>query len=72
VSRAQLAKPQAYKQLMGWSFPWTSSSGSDFNHDFGVAHTKEDRESGAVEYNFRAMDVRLPADSSKFPRHLPF
>jgi predicted dithiol-disulfide oxidoreductase (DUF899 family) len=34
VSRAPLAKLQAYKQRMGWSFPWASSSGSDFNYDF--------------------------------------
>jgi predicted dithiol-disulfide oxidoreductase (DUF899 family) len=60
VSRAPLAKLQAYKQRMGWSFPWASSYGSDFNHDFGVAHTKEEWQSGAVEYNFRTMDVRPP------------
>src|SRR6202035_3259237 len=56
VSRAPLAKLQAYKRRMGWSFPWASSSGSDFNYDFGVAHTKEEWESGAVEYNFRVTD----------------
>jgi predicted dithiol-disulfide oxidoreductase (DUF899 family) len=61
VSRAPLEKLQAYKQRMGWSFPWASSFGSDFNHDFGVAHTKEEWESGAVEYNYRTVDLRLPA-----------
>jgi predicted dithiol-disulfide oxidoreductase (DUF899 family) len=68
VSRAPLAKLRAYKQRMGWSFPWASSSGSDFNYDFGVAHTKEEWESGAAEYNFRAVDLRPPAgqDSSWF------
>jgi predicted dithiol-disulfide oxidoreductase (DUF899 family) len=66
VSRAPLAKLQAYKQRMGWRFPWASSFGSDFNYDFGVAHTKEEWESGAVEYNFRTTDLRPPAgqDSS--------
>ncbi len=39
VSRAPLAKLQAYKRRMGWSFPWASSSGSDFNHDFQAAVT---------------------------------
>src|SRR5215470_10029904 len=34
VSRAPLAKLQAYKRRMGWSFPWASSYGSDFNYDF--------------------------------------
>src|SRR5207248_10305313 len=42
VSRAPLAKLQAYKQRMGWSFPWASSFSSDFNHDFHVSHTKEE------------------------------
>jgi predicted dithiol-disulfide oxidoreductase (DUF899 family) len=60
VSRAPLPKLQAYKRRMGWSFPWASSFGSDFNHDFQVAHTKEEWQSGTVEYNFRPMDVRDP------------
>ena len=64
VSRAPLEKLQAYKQRMGWSFPWASSYGSDFNYDFGVAHTKEDWQSGAVEYNFRTMDVR-PSETAE-------
>src|ERR1700687_3904738 len=60
VSRAPLPKLQAYKRRMGWSFPWASSFDSDFNYDFHVAHTKEEWESGAVDYNFRSMDLRLP------------
>jgi predicted dithiol-disulfide oxidoreductase (DUF899 family) len=60
VSRAPLAKLQAYKQRMGWSFPWASSFGSDFNYDFRVSHTNEEWQSGAVEYNFRTVDLRLP------------
>jgi predicted dithiol-disulfide oxidoreductase (DUF899 family) len=58
VSRAPLAKLQAYKQRMGWSFPWASSFGSDFNHDFQVTFTEEEQRSGVVEHNFRAMDTR--------------
>jgi predicted dithiol-disulfide oxidoreductase (DUF899 family) len=61
VSRAPLAKLQAYKRRMGWSFPWTSSFGGDFNYDFQAAVTKEQWLSGAVEYNFREMDLRPPA-----------
>jgi predicted dithiol-disulfide oxidoreductase (DUF899 family) len=61
VSRAPLAKLQAYKRRMGWSFPWASSYGSDFNYDFQAAVTKEQWLSGAVEYNFRDMDLRPPA-----------
>ncbi len=41
VSRAPLEKLQAYKQRMGWSFPWASSADSDFNFDFGVSYTDE-------------------------------
>jgi predicted dithiol-disulfide oxidoreductase (DUF899 family) len=58
VSRAPLSKLQAYKRRMGWSFPWASSFGSDFNYDFGVAFTEEQQKSGTVEYNFRTMDTR--------------
>jgi predicted dithiol-disulfide oxidoreductase (DUF899 family) len=48
VSRAPLAKLQAYKSRLGWTFPWASSFGSDFNFDFGVSFPD-----GAGEYNFR-------------------
>ena len=41
VSRAPLEKLQAYKGRMGWSFPWVSSHGSDFNFDFDASHTEE-------------------------------
>ena len=41
VSRAPLEKLRAYKRRMGWSFPWVSSSESDFNFDFGVSLTEE-------------------------------
>jgi predicted dithiol-disulfide oxidoreductase (DUF899 family) len=61
VSRAPLDKLQTYKRRMGWSFPWASSYGSDFNFDFGVAHTKEEWEAGAVRYNFGEEDLRPPA-----------
>ena len=63
VSRAPLAKLQAYKQRMGWGFPWASSFGSDFNYDFQAAHTREEWDAGAVEYNFRQMDLRPSAGS---------
>jgi predicted dithiol-disulfide oxidoreductase (DUF899 family) len=61
VSRAPLPKLQAYQRRMGWSFPWASSSGSDFNYDFQAAVTPEQWLSGAVEYNFSEMDLRPPA-----------
>src|SRR5919202_167607 len=58
VSRAPLEKLQAYERRMGWSFPWASSFGSDFNYDFQVSFTEEQQQSGVVEHNFRAMDTR--------------
>src|SRR5712675_1753816 len=51
VSRAPLPKLQAFKQRMGWTFPWASSSGSDFNADFSVLFTPEQHRAG-IEYNF--------------------
>jgi len=41
ISRAPLERLQAYKQRMGWTFPWVSSAGTDFNFDFDVSHTEE-------------------------------
>jgi len=61
VSRAPLAKIQAYQRRMGWSFPFASSHGSDFNSDFGVTHTREEWEAGAVRYNFGEQDLRPAA-----------
>src|SRR6516162_4049292 len=53
VSRAPLAKLQAYKQRMGWTFPWASSLSTDFNGDFNVSFTEEQQRKGLIEYNFR-------------------
>ena len=52
VSRAPLAKLQAYKRRMGWTFPWASSSESDFNADFSVGFSVEQQREG-IEYNYR-------------------
>jgi predicted dithiol-disulfide oxidoreductase (DUF899 family) len=52
VSRAPLAEIEAYKRRMGWRFKWVSSFGSDFNHDFHVSFTPEEKASGRVEYNY--------------------
>jgi predicted dithiol-disulfide oxidoreductase (DUF899 family) len=50
VSRAPLAKIQPFKARMGWTFPWYSSYGSDFNYDF---HVTLDESVAPVEYNYR-------------------
>ncbi len=61
VSRTRLAKLQAYKWRMGWTFPWASSLGSDFNFDFNVSFTEEQQREGGIEYNYErgghAMDA---------------
>jgi predicted dithiol-disulfide oxidoreductase (DUF899 family) len=57
VSRAPLDKLQAYKRRMGWTFPWASSLGSDFNFDFNTSVTEEQQREGVVEYNFALRDV---------------
>jgi predicted dithiol-disulfide oxidoreductase (DUF899 family) len=53
VSRAPLAKLQAYKRRMGWTFPWASSFNGDFNFNFDVAFTEEQQREGRIEYNYR-------------------
>jgi predicted dithiol-disulfide oxidoreductase (DUF899 family) len=66
VSRAPLATLRAYKRRMGWSFPWASSIGADFNFDFNVSLTEKQQLEGAVEYNYRreaALPLRGIGDS---------
>ena len=53
VSRAPLAKLQAYRKRMGWTFPWASSFGGDFNFDFNISITEDEQRAGNVEYNYR-------------------
>src|SRR5262245_10999005 len=53
VSRAPLAKLQAFKRRMGWTFPWASSFGGDFNADFNIYFTEDQQRAGGIEYNYR-------------------
>jgi predicted dithiol-disulfide oxidoreductase (DUF899 family) len=53
VSRAPFAKLEAYKRRMGWTFPWASSFGGDFNFDFSVGFTEEQQREAGIEYNYR-------------------
>ena len=71
VSRAPLATLQAYKRRMGWTFPWASSLGGDFNADFNVSFTEAEQRDGKIEYNYRrepALSPRVNAASSWQPR----
>ncbi len=52
ISRAPLAEIERFRQRMGWQFKWVSSYGTDFNYDFGVSFTPEERAKGKIEYNF--------------------
>ncbi len=66
VSRAPFEKLQGYRRRMGWSFPWASSFGSDFNYDFAVAVTEEQQRAGNIEYNYRRGGHAL--DSVEIPQ----
>jgi predicted dithiol-disulfide oxidoreductase (DUF899 family) len=63
VSRAPLGKLRAFKQRMGWTFPWASSLSSDFNADFNVRVTEEQQREGGMEYNYSREEAwPLPGD----------
>ena len=66
VSRAPLAKLQGYKRRMGWTFPWASSFGGDFNFDFCVGFTEKQQREGGIEYNYHR-EPPLPSSSDKGP-----
>jgi predicted dithiol-disulfide oxidoreductase (DUF899 family) len=59
ISRAPLAKLQAYARRLGWKFEWLSSGETDFNYDFGVSFRPEDLTAGRATYNY------APADSDE-------
>jgi predicted dithiol-disulfide oxidoreductase (DUF899 family) len=52
VSRATLAEIEGFRRRMGWQFKWVSSHDSDFNYDFGVSFTPEEKAKGEVSYNY--------------------
>ena len=52
ISRAPLADIQRFRQRMGWQFNWVSSNGNDFNYDFHVSFTAEERAGEKVYYNY--------------------
>ena len=65
VSRAPFAKLQAFKKRMGWTFPWASSLGSEFNFDFNTSFTEEQQRSG-IEYNYEREEplTEIPSSST--------
>lgn len=86
ISRAPVAKLHAFRQRMGWTFPWASSPTDDFNKDFNVLLTGEQLRTGNYEYNYRPGAPMQPrsdggvvgavartagTDASTFMRQLP-
>jgi predicted dithiol-disulfide oxidoreductase (DUF899 family) len=65
VSRAPIEKLRAYKRRMGWTFPWASSHGSDFNYDFNTSVTEDQQRGGLVDYNYRTIDMRPSLEAGK-------
>ncbi len=65
VSRAPLAKIDAFKKRMGWRFKWVSSYGSDFNYDFHVSYTPDEMATGKVYYNYDTIDVQSMGGTSE-------
>ncbi len=59
VSRAPLAILQAFAKRQGWSFKWVSAGDGDFNYDFNVAFTPEQRAAGAVRYNYAPISTGM-------------
>lgn len=52
VSRAPIEQIEAFRERMGWTFPWVSSAGNDFGRDYGVSFTDQELVSGRAVYNF--------------------
>ncbi len=57
TSRAPLPEIEAYKKRMGWRFKWLSSYGNDFNFDYHVSATEEEKEKGKMFYNYRTDEL---------------
>jgi predicted dithiol-disulfide oxidoreductase (DUF899 family) len=60
VSRAPLAKLQAYRERMGWTFKWVSSAGSDFNYDYQASFTADEMAAKRAFYNYALRDPQAP------------
>lgn len=62
VSRAPIQRIEAVRARMGWTFPWVSSHDNDFNYDFGVSFTPEDRAAGRALYNYGIEVIKQSPD----------
>jgi predicted dithiol-disulfide oxidoreductase (DUF899 family) len=66
VSRAPLAKLDAFKQRHGWQFKWVSSAGADFNYDFEVSFHEAEHAAGRSTYNYAPLPATYPQDMPGF------
>ncbi len=66
VSRAPMEKLQDYQRRMGWTFPWASSFGDDFNFDFDASFTPEQQRSG-IEYNYQLEEPMKVPENARIP-----
>lgn len=64
ISRAPLVEIERFRQRMGWQFKWVSSHGSDFNYDFGVSFTPEERAKGKGEVYYNYGMQPFPAEEA--------
>ncbi len=62
ISRAPIERIEAVRRRMGWTFPWLSAGEGDFNYDFAVSFTPEDRAAGRALYNFGLTTIRNSPD----------
>jgi predicted dithiol-disulfide oxidoreductase (DUF899 family) len=63
ISRAPLAEIERFRRRMGWQFKWVSSNANDFNFDFGVSFTPEEKARNEVTYNYG----KQPFESEELP-----
>ena len=62
VSRAPIERIEEVRHRMGWTFRWLSSGERDFNYDFGVSFTPEDRAAGRASYNYGVTQIERSPD----------
>jgi predicted dithiol-disulfide oxidoreductase (DUF899 family) len=67
ISHGKLAKLRAFKQRMGWIFPWASSLNDDFNYDFHCSRTEEQQQRIGYEYNYQRWPPSPPRDAGDPP-----
>jgi predicted dithiol-disulfide oxidoreductase (DUF899 family) len=67
VSRAPVSRLAEYRRRMGWTFPWASSSDTEFNFDFRTSLSRDEERAGTYEYNFRTAQVWSPPDDAREP-----